>query len=142
MSGQDLNNFLSNGRILRVASVGSDGTPHIAPIWYVYENGKFYVQTRSRTRKTQNIKANGKVAFSADVGEAFYDLKAVTGKGTARILMKQSLKRVEQKLDMIITRLLAHDHLVDEGKLERLIATKYWLKTGCVWARRMINAKM
>jgi len=86
MNDQESNNFLSNGRILRVASIGSNGTPHIAPIWYVYENGKFYVQTGPRSRKIQNIKANSKVAFSVDVGEAFYDLKAVVGKGTARIL--------------------------------------------------------
>ncbi|HKM75356.1 MAG TPA: pyridoxamine 5'-phosphate oxidase family protein [Candidatus Bathyarchaeia archaeon] len=89
MSEQESNNFLSNGRILRVASVGSDGTPHIAPIWYVYENGKFYVQTGPRSRKAQNIKANSKVAFSVDVGERFYDLKAVIGKGTARILTER-----------------------------------------------------
>jgi len=86
MSEQESNNFLSNGKILRIASIGSDGTPHIAPIWYVYENGKFYVQTGPRSRKAQNIKANSKVAFSVDVGEKYYDLKAVIGKGTARIL--------------------------------------------------------
>ncbi len=86
MSEQESNDFLNNGRVLRLASIGSDGTPHIAPIMYVYENGKFYVQTGPRTRKAQNIKANSKVAFSVDVGEKFYDLKAVVGKGTARIL--------------------------------------------------------
>ncbi|HYW02190.1 MAG TPA: pyridoxamine 5'-phosphate oxidase family protein [Candidatus Acidoferrum sp.] len=86
MSDQESNNFLSSGRILRIASIGADGAPHIAPIWYVYENGKFYVQTGPRSRKTGNIRANSTVAFSIDVGEKFYDLKAVVGKGTARIL--------------------------------------------------------
>jgi len=86
MSEQESNNFLSKGRILRFASIGADGVPHIAPIWYVYENGKLYVQTGPRSRKTRNIERNNKVAFSVDVGEAFYDLKAVVGKGTARIL--------------------------------------------------------
>jgi nitroimidazol reductase NimA-like FMN-containing flavoprotein (pyridoxamine 5'-phosphate oxidase superfamily) len=89
MSEQESNNFLSNGRIVRIASIESDGTPHIAPIWYVYENGKFYVQTGPRSRKAQNIKANSRVAFCVDVGEAFYDLKAVVGKGTARILTER-----------------------------------------------------
>lgn len=86
MSEEESNNFLSKGRILIVASVAADGEPHVAPIWYVYENGKFYVQTGPRSRKARNVKANGKVAFSVDVGERFYDLKAVVGKGTARIL--------------------------------------------------------
>lgn len=86
MSEQESDLFLSKGRIVRVSSVGSDGTPHIAPIWYVYENGKLYLSTGPQSRKVRNIRANSKVAFCVDVGEAFYDLKAVVGKGTARIL--------------------------------------------------------
>jgi nitroimidazol reductase NimA-like FMN-containing flavoprotein (pyridoxamine 5'-phosphate oxidase superfamily) len=86
MSEQELNLFLGEGRIVRVSSVGSDGTPHVAPIWYVYENGKLYVTTGPQSRKVRNIRANSKVAFCVDVGVAFYDLKAVVGKGTARIL--------------------------------------------------------
>ena len=86
MSEQESDLFLSKGRIVRVSSVGADGTAHIAPIWYVYENGKFYLSTGPQSRKVRNIRANSKVAFCVDVGEAFYDLKAVVGKGTARIL--------------------------------------------------------
>jgi len=48
--------------------------------------------------------------------------------------IKEILKRVEQKLDMVITRLLPHGRLVDEGKLERPIATKDWLKN--MWSER------
>ena len=86
MSEQESDLFLSKGRIVNVSSVGSDGAPHIAPIWYVYENGKLYLSTGPQSRKVRNIRANRKVAFCVDVGEAFYDLKAVVGKGTAQIL--------------------------------------------------------
>ena len=86
MSEQESDNFLSNGRILRVASIGPNGEPHIAPKAYLYENGKFYVQTGPQSRKARNIKANSKVAFSVDVGERFSEFKAVVGRGTARIL--------------------------------------------------------
>jgi len=86
MSEQESDLFLSKGRIVRVSTVESDGTPHIAPIWYIYENGKLYLSTGPQSHKVRNIRANSKVAFCVDVGEAFYDLKAVVGKGTARIL--------------------------------------------------------
>jgi len=86
MSQQELDFFLSNGRIVRVSSVGPDGTPHIIPIWYVYENGRLYLSTGPQSIKVRNLRANNKVAFCVDVGEAFYDLKAVVGKGTAKIL--------------------------------------------------------
>ena len=89
MSEQESNDFLVKGRIVRVASIGADGVPHIAPIWYVYENGKLYMQTGPESRKVRNIKANSNVAFCVDVGEAYYDLKAVVGKGRARILTEK-----------------------------------------------------
>ena len=44
--------------------------------------------------------------------------------------IKQTLKRVEQKLDMLLTRLHAHG-LIDEDNLERPPATRDWLKS--VW---------
>jgi len=91
MSERESNDFLAKGRILEVASIGPDGIPHIAPIWYVYENGKFYMQTGPRSRKARNIRANSKVSYCVDVGEAFYDLKAVVGEGTARILTDKTL---------------------------------------------------
>jgi len=86
MTEQESDLFLSKGRIVRVSSIESDGKPHIIPIWYVYESGKFYLSTGPRSRKVQNIRANSEVAYCVDVGEAFYDLKAVVGKGTAKIL--------------------------------------------------------
>ena len=91
MSERESNDFLAKGRILEVASIGPDDVPHIAPIWYVYENGKFYMQTGPRSRKARNIRANSKVGYCVDVGEAFYDLKAVVGEGTARILTDKTL---------------------------------------------------
>ena len=91
MSEKEANDFLLNGRILRIASVEEDGSAHVAPIWYVYEKGKLYLETPQRSRKVRNIKANNRVAFSVDVGEGHSDLKAVVGKGTAEIVKDRRL---------------------------------------------------
>jgi nitroimidazol reductase NimA-like FMN-containing flavoprotein (pyridoxamine 5'-phosphate oxidase superfamily) len=86
MDEWELEEFLRNGRIIRIASVSKEGKPHIAPIWYVYRNGKFYVKTSSKSRKVKNIKKNNAVAFSLDVGGGFSDIKAVAGSGLAKIV--------------------------------------------------------
>jgi nitroimidazol reductase NimA-like FMN-containing flavoprotein (pyridoxamine 5'-phosphate oxidase superfamily) len=86
MSEKEIEDFLRNGRIIRIASVGKNGKPHIAPIWYVYLNGKFYVSTSSKSSKARNIKNNSAVAFSLDVGGGFSDVKGVVGLGTAKVL--------------------------------------------------------
>ena len=92
MSENEIEEFLRSGRMLKIASVG-DNKPHITPIWYVYENGKFYVSTSSRTRKVKNLKRNKNVAFSLDIGETFADVKAVVGLGTAQIVTDPKLAR-------------------------------------------------
>ena len=93
MNEEDVEDFLKNGRIIRIASVGEDGRPHIAPIWYVYRDGNFYVSTSSRSRKVKNIKKNNAVAFSVDVGGGFSDVKAVVGSGTAQIVTDRTAAR-------------------------------------------------
>ena len=92
MSEQEIDEFLKNGRMLKIASVRNN-RPHVTPIWYVYQNGKFYVSTSSKTRKVKNLKRNKNVAFSLDVGEAFADVKAVVGSGIARIVTDPKLAR-------------------------------------------------
>jgi general stress protein 26 len=76
--------------MLKIASI-RDNKPHVTPIWYVYQNGKFYISTSSKTRKVKNFKKNKNVAFSLDVGEAFADVKAVVGSGTAQIVTDPKL---------------------------------------------------
>ena len=90
MSEKELDEFLKNGRMLKIASIRNN-KPHVTPIWYVYQNGKFYISTSSKTRKVKNLKRNKNVAFSLDVGEAFADVKAVVGSGTAQIVTDPKL---------------------------------------------------
>ncbi len=92
MSEKEIDEFLKNGRMLKIAFIG-DNKPHVTPIWYVYQNGKFYISTSSKTRKVKNLKRNKNVAFSLDVGEAFADVKAVVGSGTAQIVTDPKLAR-------------------------------------------------
>jgi nitroimidazol reductase NimA-like FMN-containing flavoprotein (pyridoxamine 5'-phosphate oxidase superfamily) len=98
MDEKEIDEFLKNGRMLKIASI-RDNKPHVTPIWYIYQNGKFYISTSSKTRKVKNLKKNNNVAFSLDVGEAFADVKAVVGSGTAQIVTDSKLAReVDMKI--------------------------------------------
>ena len=48
--------FLRDQKILRLATVGKNKTPHIAPVWYRYSGKKFYIGTNTKTKKAQNVK--------------------------------------------------------------------------------------
>ena len=98
MSSREEEDFLYSGRILRLASIKKDGTPHIVPVWYLYENGKIYLWTDAASIKVKNIRRNNTVAMCVDVGEAYYDLKNVIMKGKCKVLKDESLAmRIEEK---------------------------------------------
>ena len=80
--------FLKSQKILRLATIGSSGDPHIVPVWYMYTNGKFYVGTNTNTRKAKNIKKNSRVSFCVDTGIKSPDIFGVMGIGRARLILK------------------------------------------------------
>ena len=91
MGDNEIDDFLCQGRILTLATRGD--RLHVVPIWYVYENGKIYVQTGANSTKVRDIRKNSEVAMCVDVGEFYYDLKNVRMRGIARILEDSELAR-------------------------------------------------
>ena len=45
MSQTEIDDFLNSVLLARVATVRPDGRPHVAPIWYLWEDGCFYFET-------------------------------------------------------------------------------------------------
>lgn len=93
---QEINYFLARPLPARLASHNEDGTIHIAPIYYLYENGEFLMGSQELTRKVRNIQADSRVTVLIDAfepvlqsvmvyGEAFLDYEEVVVK-RARIL--------------------------------------------------------
>ncbi|KAF6249777.1 MAG: pyridoxamine 5'-phosphate oxidase family protein, partial [Nitrosopumilus sp. YT1] len=60
--------FLKSQKVLRLATISKNKTPHIAPVWYLYSGKKIYIGTNTRTNKAKNVKSNKRVAFCVDVG--------------------------------------------------------------------------
>ena len=47
-----------------LATVMSDGSPQVTPVWFFYKNGKFIVNTARGRVKDKNMSKNAKVALS------------------------------------------------------------------------------
>jgi PPOX class probable F420-dependent enzyme len=93
MSREAEDEFLFAGRILRLATINEDGTPHLAPLWYLYENGKIYIHTGAKSVKTKNIQRDGNVSMCVDVGEFLYDIKNVKLRGKAKVVDDETLAK-------------------------------------------------
>jgi general stress protein 26 len=83
--------FLKTQKILRLATIDGTGVPHIAPVWYMYRDDKFYVGTNTRTRKAKNIRKNPKVSFCVDVGVRSPDIIGVMGTGRAKLILEKKI---------------------------------------------------
>ncbi len=80
--------FLKEQKILRLATIGPKGTPHIVPVWYMYSRKKIYIGTNLRTVKAKNLQKNDRVAFCVDVGINSPDICGVTGRGRASLILQ------------------------------------------------------
>lgn len=73
--------FLARPLIAKLCTHNEDGTIHIVPIWFRYENGEFLLGTQEVSRKVKNIKHNKTVSLLIDTQEP--TLQAVIVQGLA-----------------------------------------------------------
>ncbi len=78
--------FLKNQKVLRLATVGKNKTPHIVPVWYRYDGKKFHIGTNSKTQKARNVKKNRRVSCCVDVGIDAPNIYGVLVQGHAEII--------------------------------------------------------
>lgn len=83
--------FLAETRVAVIATVGPDGAPHTAPIWFLWDDEAraAVLFTSHRTRKWRNIEASPRVSLCIDRREPPY--AAVILEGRAEEVVGRSL---------------------------------------------------
>lgn len=95
----DKDKFLNEQKILRLATVGKDGIPHIVPVWYRFTSNLFYIGTNRRTKKVHNIMKNPNVCLLIDVGVNSPDINGVMITGYAKIItQKKIVERIAKEI--------------------------------------------
>lgn len=83
MSKDEINKFLIEGtRTGKISTIRNNGLPHIAPIWFVWEDEKIYFATMSTTIKAKNITNNPNVSFCVDEQAPPYSFVIIEGKAS------------------------------------------------------------
>lgn len=95
----ELIKFLKNEKILHLATMDEKNSPHIVPVWYIYNSKKIYVGTNTRTQKARNIQNHKKISFCVDIGINAPKIFGVMGKGTAKLLKEKStVNKIAKKI--------------------------------------------
>lgn len=86
MSQVQIDEFLGEVHIARVATVRPDGRPHVAPVWYMWDGEYLYFETESSSVKARNLKAKPDLAVAVDTTEGGLRLKYVILEGQADLI--------------------------------------------------------
>lgn len=69
MSKDEMESFLARPLIAKLCTHNKDGSIHIVPIWFRYENGELLIGTQEISQKIQNIKRDKRVTVLVDTTE-------------------------------------------------------------------------
>ena len=62
-----------------LATVGPDGAPHVAPVWFVWREEAVYLSTRRGRRSWLNAELDPRVSVVIDRGHEWAELSGVVG---------------------------------------------------------------
>ena len=83
LTDEELASFFEKALFARLGTINEDGTIHIAPIFFKYEDGQIIMATQDPSRKVRNIKRNNHVSVLIDTTEVPF--KGVLVYGTAKL---------------------------------------------------------
>ena len=101
--------FLSGRRIATLATHNEDGSIHTTPVWYVFENGSFYVGAPSFTRKARNVSARPHATLLVEIRKPGSE-RWVSASGSVEILRDDKSREVNSR---ILRRYLTDDAMSD-----------------------------
>jgi nitroimidazol reductase NimA-like FMN-containing flavoprotein (pyridoxamine 5'-phosphate oxidase superfamily) len=108
LDGSDLQ-FLSGRRYATLATHNEDGSIHTTPVWYVFENGSFYVGSPSFSRKARNVSARHTATILIDTRKPGSE-RWLSGSGRAEILRGEQSREINSR---ILRRYLTDEAVAD-----------------------------
>ena len=83
MTDDERNEFLTVERTCRVATVNGDGSPHVTPLWFVWDGASLWLTSITKSQRWENLHRDNRVAVVVDGGGEFLELRGVELNGRA-----------------------------------------------------------
>ena len=77
--------FLRRMEIGRLATISSDGAPHVVPVSYLFKDNSFLIAVDYNTRKLRNIRRNRRTALVVDT---LRPNRGILIQGNAKLMQK------------------------------------------------------
>jgi len=89
--------FLQGRYIAALATENPDGTIHLTAVWYLFEEGRLFIATSSKSRKARNIAARPKVSLMVDARKPGTE-SGVVAAGTAEMISGDQSREINLRI--------------------------------------------
>jgi PPOX class probable F420-dependent enzyme len=78
--------FLAESHKLQLATINSDGTPHLVTMFYAVQGGRIAFWTYRTSQKARNLARDPRVTCLVETGEEYFDLRGVQVAGRVQVV--------------------------------------------------------
>ncbi|HWU31275.1 MAG TPA: pyridoxamine 5'-phosphate oxidase family protein [Marmoricola sp.] len=119
LSDTEVQELLAEEMKVQVATIGTDGVPHLTTLFYDVIDGKIAFWTYGKSQKIANIRRDDRVSALVEGGVEYAELRGVSITGRARLVEDyDEIKAIGSK---VVTRMAGG---VDLGELGDQIVSK------------------
>ena len=98
LSQQEINEYLNEPHVANLVTVRPSGRPHVAPVWFLPEDGRVWVIAGETAVKVRNIRRSPDVALSVAADSRPYRYVILEGQATV----------TETNLEVMVERICVH----------------------------------
>jgi PPOX class probable F420-dependent enzyme len=98
MTQEEMEAFLAEPRLAKVATLNRDGSPHVTPVWFEYVDGEFLTTVEAGTVKRFNLERDPRITLCVENDRPPYKAVVVQGiatlsiEGEKEVLLRQSIR--------------------------------------------------
>lgn len=78
MTPEEINAYLAEQTILNIATMGPNGRPHLAPLWFFPKDGNLVGWTYGKSQKVANLRRLAEATVLVESGEAYEELRGIS----------------------------------------------------------------
>ena len=86
MTAGEATALLEGSHKLQLATINSDGTPHLVTMFYAVQGGRIAFWTYRTSQKARNLARDPRVTCLVETGEEYFDLRGVQVAGRVQVV--------------------------------------------------------
>ena len=86
MSPEERNQFLAEERTCRIATVNRDGSPHVSPLWFVWDGEALWLNSIVKSQRWTNLTRDPRVSVIVDGGHDYGELRGLELMGRVEMI--------------------------------------------------------